>query len=96
MANAKTYISIIADGFSLSGGQTHHWRWNNANKYATHGFQVIPINGQNNSHLLYKAQVQNVRSLLRNDYELELYFDVHNWGGHWADYRIIMSTVTYA
>lgn len=96
MAAAKSSIALIVQGFSLSAGQTHNWKWNNAPKSAVLTFQVVPLNSQNNSHLLYRAQVQNVRSLLRNGKELEVYFQVHNWGTVWTNYHVYMAVTRYA
>lgn len=96
MATGKTGIWIILDGFTLSGGQTHHWKWNNSRKDATHAFQVQPFNSQNNSSLEYRSKVHDVRSLLRGGNELEIYFNVTNWGSSWHDYRVHMSRVRYS
>ena len=96
MATGKTSIRIVLDGFNLSGGQTHHWKWNNAAKAATHAFQVRPFNSQNNPSLEYRSQVHDVRSLLRGGNELEIYFKVTNWGSPWHDYRVYMSIVRFA
>lgn len=96
MARGTTDIRLIIKGFTLLADTTHHWKWNNANKAATHCFQVWTFNSQNNPHLLYRAQVKNVRSLWRKPNELEIYFDVYNWGTVWTDYYVYGSIVTFA
>ena len=96
MAAAKTSIQLVVQGVNLSAGQNHNWKWNNALKGAVTSFQVHPLNSQNNSHLLYRAQVRNVRSLLRNGKELEIYFQVHNWGTVWTNYHLYMAVTRYA
>lgn len=86
--------SLIIQGHNLLAGQSHSWKWNNAPKDRVYSFSVRPINAQNNSSLKYRAEVRNVRyQLTGSPEEMEVHFEVHNWGSVWIDYFVFMSTV---
>lgn len=94
---AKTIISIIIQGHALLAGQTHYWVWNNAPKNAVYALSARPLDGQNNSSLQNRVQVLNVRAMSTGSPDvMRVYFNVHNWGSTWCDYRVIMSQDHFA
>jgi hypothetical protein len=93
MATAHMF-NIIVQGHTLDGGQSHFWKWNNSNSDYVYSLAVQPLNSQNNSSLEYKAEVRNVRYLTTGKpAELEVHFEVHNWGTAWCDYFVRMAAV---
>ena len=94
---AKTVISIIVEGHSLLGGQTHSYVWNNAPKDRVYSLSARPIDGQNNSSLQNKVEIRNIKAMATGSPEkMKAYYDVHNWGTTWCDYWVIMAQTYFA
>jgi hypothetical protein len=94
---ATVSLVLVVQGHNLDGGQSHYWKWNNAPRDRVYSFSVEPIDAQNNSALDYKAEVRNIKYVITGgpvgSEEMEVHFEVHNWGTAWIDYRVRMGTI---
>lgn len=89
---------LIHEGKALAGGKTVSTHWNHALTDAVYSIFAVPMDGENNPALEYKVQIQNVRCLSTGSYkqgthEMEIYYDIHNWGTSTIDYRVWASWI---